>query len=304
MSVTVSAGGVRAWAVQRERGSTALLRLMIWIVLHLGWTVSRIILLGIALYFLASSRSARRASREYLYHALGRQPAIRDVIRHFFVFSSVIHERVYLLTGRTEKFAIDVEGLDDLRDLTAGGRGCVLLGSHLGSFEALRLVGRDAPMRVRPVMYRQNASAVTAILEALNPELQREIIEIGRPDTMLRVREALAAGQLVGILADRAPGPGKSFAVPFFGRPALFPTGPFIAIAGLSVPALLFWGIRTGPRRYTVRFEKFVDGVTIPRAARQDALADWIARYAGRLEAECRAHPFNWFNFFPFWAQE
>ncbi len=302
MSATVAAGASRDWAARRERGCTALVRLMIWITLNLGWTASRVILAGIAAYFYASSRTARAASRDYLGRVLGRPATAAQVFRHFHVFSSVILERVFFLTGRTEAFTVDVEGLEHLHEATAGGRGCVLLGAHLGSFEALRGLGRRAPMRVRPVMYRSNASAVTAVLEALDPEMQREIIEIGRPDTMLHVREALERGELVGMLADRSPGDGRVVPVPFLGGMAAFPTGPFIAIAGMNVPTLLVYGLRVAPRHYRVRFEPFASELKLPRATRAAALETCARAYAGRLEAQCRAHPYNWFNFFPFWS--
>ena len=30
---------------------------------------------------------------------------------------------------------------------------------------------------------------------------------------------------------------------------------------------------------------------------------EWVARFAASLEERCRAHPFNWFNFYPFWER-
>ncbi len=291
----------KAWARQRERGSTAMVRLMIFITLRLGNAVGRIILGPIALYFFLSSAAARAASREFLSRARTTPASGLAVLRHFFSFASVILDRVFFLSGRIDAFDIEIEGLDHLKRALAAGGGCVLLGAHFGSFEVLRILGRRANARVRPVMFRQNATAVTRVLEALDPGMQETIIEIGRPDTMLRVRESLARGEIVGMLADRAPNGTKLIAVPFLGGAASFPTGPFIAIASLGVPAVLFFGIRTGARRYTVRFEPFSDRIVLPRASRQQALRLLIERYAARLDAHCRAYPLNWFNFYRFW---
>jgi|GEM_PF-415390 predicted LPLAT superfamily acyltransferase len=294
----------RTWHTQGERGSPVLLRLMLWIVLHLGRFAGQALVHPIAWYFCATSTAARAASGDYLARVLGRPARRRDVIRHFHSFASVILERVYLLAGRLDGFEIEITGLDDLKSVLAEGRGCVLLGSHVGSFEALRIVGRLAPMRVRPVMYRRNAGALTRLLSQLDPQLDQTIIELGQPDTMLHVRDSLAAGEVVGMLADRAPGDGRLLSVPFLGAPAGFPTGPFIAIASLGAPCLLFYGLRTGRRRYSVRFEPFADRIELPRADRPAALAAWVTRYAERLEQVCREAPFNWFNFYPFWQQQ
>ncbi len=291
----------RTWDTQRERGSHSLLRLMLWIMLHLGWGAGRLLLAPIALYYFASSPTARRASRDFLARATGRPATSAAVLRHIFTFAAVIFERVFLLADRLDGFDIQLHGLDGLKSVLAEGRGCVLLGAHFGSFDVLRIVGRLSPHRVRPLMYRRNAGAVTALLEGLDPAMRDAIIEIGRPETMLEVRDALAAGEMVGMLADRAAGGGKLIETPFLGAPAQFPTGPFIAAASLDVPVLLFWGIRTGTRRYEVRFTPFADRIDLPRDGRAQTLRDCVARFAAELAAECRRHPYNWFNFFPFW---
>jgi predicted LPLAT superfamily acyltransferase len=291
----------QVWDTQRERGSKNMLRVALWIVLHMGRRAGRMLLYPTALYFVATTPMARRASREFLARATGRRAGFLDVLRHVHTFAAVILERVFLLANRLRSFDIDMRGLDLLKSTLAQGRGCVLLGAHFGSFEVLRIIGRHSPVRVRPLMYRRNAGAVTQLLEELDPVMRDAIIEIGQPDSMLAVRDALAAGEIVGMLADRAAGGGRLIDVEFLGKTAGFPTGPFIAIGHLEVPVLLFYGIRTGPGRYEVRFEPFADRIILPRANRAQALRDYVERFAASLAVECRRNPYNWFNFFPFW---
>ena len=274
---------------------------MLWITLTLGWAAGRALLYPITGYYLLTAPAARDASRDYLARVLGHRARLPDVARHVFTFASSIFERAFLLTGRLGRFRIDVDGVEHLVVTLGQGRGCMLLGAHFGSFEALRVVGRHAPVRVRPAMFRENSGAATRVLEALDPALQAAIIELGHPGAMLEIRESLARGEIVGMLADRAAGNGKMVTVPFLGRPAAFPAGPILLAAMLDVPVFLFFGIRTGARRYLVRFVPFADRIELGREERAAALRGWVRAYAGRLEAECRAHPFNWFNFYPFW---
>jgi predicted LPLAT superfamily acyltransferase len=56
-------------------------------------------------------------------------------------------------------------------------------------------------------------------------------------------------------------------------------------------------------RRYRLIMEPFAERVILPRAERKAALRGYVARYAGRLEHHARAEPFQWFNFFDFWAR-
>ena len=55
------------------------------------------------------------------------------------------------------------------------------------------------------------------------------------------------------------------------------------------------------PRHYVVRFEPFADRITLSPVNRAADLRPWVARYAKRLEAQCREYPLNWFNFYRFW---
>lgn len=291
------------WAQRPERGSAWLVRVMVAISFGLGWHAGWVILLGITAWFLATSPRARAASREYLGRVLGRPARFRDVTRHFYVFASSIMDRLFLVTGRTRRFRIRTAGLEHVQSVLARGQGCILLGAHLGSFEVLRTVAGTAPVPVRPLMFRRNAGALTRLLDRLDPELRESVIEIGSPDSMLRAREAVERGEIVGLLADRAPAGHRPVEAPFLGSPAPFPAGPFILAAVLGVPVVLFHAVRTGPRRYQVRFEPFADRVVLRRASRTADLEAWAARYAEALERACLAHPFNWFNFFPFWER-
>ncbi|HTI84749.1 MAG TPA: acyltransferase [Acetobacteraceae bacterium] len=290
-----------AWSARRERGSASLVRLMVWLTLGLGWPVGQALLYPITGYFFLFSRGARRASGGFLSRVLNRPATSREQFRHLFTFSCVLLDRLFLLSNRLRQFRIDVTGLEHVTAALAQGRGCVLLGSHLGSFEVLRAFGRRSPVPVRVLMYRANAGSYSRLVEPLDPTLRDAIIEIGTPEAMLLVRESLTRGEMVGILADRAPDGQKMVTVPFLGEPAAFPTGPLVLCAALAVPVVLFFGIHIAPRRYDVRFEAFADSIATERATRTEDIAGWIKRYVGRLEAFCREYPFNWFNFYDFW---
>jgi predicted LPLAT superfamily acyltransferase len=282
------------------------MQLMIWLALRVSWPVAQALLYPITAYFFLFSPGARRASRRFLARALQRPATAKEQFRHLFTFSCVLLDRVFLLSNRLRHFRIDVAGLDHVTTALARGRGCVLLGSHLGSFEVLRAFGREAPVPVRVLMYRANTGAYSRLVEGLDPTLADAIIEIGTPDSMLLVRESLARGELVGILADRAPVGQKMVTVPFLGDVAAFPAGPLVLCASLGAPVVLFSGIHGGLRHYLIQFEAFADRIVVERASRSEQIADWVRRYVGRLEAFCRAYPFNWFNFYEFWniAQE
>ena len=294
-----------SWTAQQPRGG-GWLRVMATIALGLGWHVAQLLLYPITLVYLASSPPRmRRASRRYLARALGRAPGLRDMWRLYFAFAATLLDRAYLLTGRTAGYAISIEGLDAMRRHADAGRGCILLGAHFGSFDALRsIAGAGAPVEIRILMHRHMADAAHALFNALDPSRARDVISLGNPAAMIEASECLARGGVIGILGDRASRGERMLTVPFLGQPAPVPGGPLQLAAILGAPVLLCFGTWLGPRRYALRFEPFAERVTLDRAAREAALAEWLGRYAGRLEAMCRAHPFNWFNFYDFWQEE
>lgn len=296
--------GARAaeWTRRSERGSILLIRFIVWASLRLGRPVTRAILRGVTAYFFLTARKARAASREYLARCLGHAPTLREEFRLLFSFASTIHDRVFFLARRFEAFAIEVHGTE-LFD--AGG--ALLMGAHLGSFEVLRACahmggGREVAM----AMYEENAQKVRSVLATLDPTMDADIVALGHIDSMLKLRERLERGALVGFLADRTLGDEPSVTVPFLGAPAPFPTGPMRMAAALRQRVVFMTGLYRGGNRYEVRFEPLADFRTLEglgRDQRDRLVRDAVTRYAQCLERHCRAAPDNWFNFFPFWTR-
>ena len=294
------------WKQRKEGGSWFAIWLIRAIGRYGGRGVARALLYPITLYFLLRRPAERRDSRAWLARALGRPATTRDVARHIHTFAATILDRVFLLSESTRRFEVAVQGLEALHAQLDLGRGVLLFGSHLGSFEVLRVLAQRRPdYAIRVVLDKQHNVAMQTLLDALNPELARNIIDAGQegPALMLEIQQAVQAGALVALLVDRAQPGGQTVAAPFFGRPAPFPTAPWLIAAVLKVPVVLGFGLYRGGNRYDLVFEAFSDGIDIPRAQRRTAVAALIRRYAQRLEHFARQAPFNWFNFYDFWER-
>lgn len=293
------------WMRQQERSNLAILKLMVWISLTFGRAFGRVVLYGIALYFTLFAPTARRASRAYLYRALGRWAQWTDGYRHVFSFATTIHDRIYLLNERFDLFDIEVVGAEALHAALARQPGALLIGAHLGSFEVLRAVGRGrAGLKVAMLMYEENARKINATLEAINPQATQDIIPLGRMDSMLEARGKLEAGYLVGMLADRSLGGDATADCLFLGEPAPFPVGPWRLAAMLRRPVYFMAGLYLGGNRYQLHFVPLADFTVTPRSERDAAISAAMQRYADCLTHFCRLAPYNWFNFFDFWRKE
>jgi len=280
------------------------MRLMTVFSLTVGRRAGRVILRVIAAYFFLFAPQARRASIEYLQRVLGRRPTMRDRFRQVMTFATTIHDRIYLLHDRFDLFDITVAGEDLMQDRVRAGGGAFLAGSHLGSFEVIRAAGRRQPdLKVAMVAYEANARKINAMIAAINPALAAGTVALGSAESMLRVQALLDEGAFVGMLADRTPGGEATQAVQFLGGPAKFPIGPMRLAALLRRQVILMVGVHCGGNRYRVAFESIADFSGVARHERENAIRTAVARYAGRLESYCRQYPYNWFNFFDFWAE-
>ena len=129
------------WMTLHERGTPASLQMIAWIALRLGRTLTRLLLYPIALYFVLTAHAARRASYEFLRRAQRGSIHWWHVFCHFHCFAATILDRLYLLRGEFERFDVSIHGKELLQRQLETCKGCILLGSHLGSFEVLRSLG-------------------------------------------------------------------------------------------------------------------------------------------------------------------
>lgn len=290
------------WTHASERGSLWLIRFMAWMSLTLGRPFTRVLLRIIAAYFLVFGGASRRNIAAYLRHCLGREPTLAEQYRVYFTFASTLHDRIYFLKDRFDLFHIERSGTG-----LVGDGGVLLMGAHFGSFEAMRACGRAlAGRRVVMAMYEDNARRINGVLSAVDPGAMRDVVALGRIESMLELRERIDEGAMVGVLADRTLGDEPTIGVPFLGEEARFPTGPMRMAAVLRLRVLFMAGIYRGGNRYDVRFEELADFTGLDglgRGERDARVQAAVERFAARLEHHCREAPDNWFNFHDFWKR-
>ena len=304
--MSLQADAPAGWSAEKERSSLRTLRLMRWIALTAGRRVARATLHPITLYFLATGGKARRESARYLSRALDRPARLVDVYRHFHCFAATILDRVYLLQEQFDQFELKTDGIGIMDEPLASGDGVLMIGAHMGSFEALRALGRERGVRVAMIMYEDNARLINTTLAALAPKAALHTIALGRLDAMLSLRRWLDSGGIAGLLGDRtlpvSSQRSRTYVLPFLGAPARFSDGPFRLAAMLRRPVIFMTGLYRGGHRYELRFLRLAD-FSAANASNRDALVrEALVRYVEVLESLCREAPYNWFNFYDFWA--
>lgn len=290
-----------AWLANEEYGTVLGIRFVVALCDLLGRPAARGFVRVLALYYTLFARTGRRASRAWLSRIFGRTATLREVYRHLCTFALVALDRVFLLQGKNELFELTSHGTEHLTALREAKQGAILLGAHLGSFEAMRARASGRGHDLHILAYFENAKKINRVLSELAPELHARVITLGSVDAMLRAKQVVDEGGSIAILGDRTGLNNKTAHVDFMGEQAPFPTGPFLLAATLGCPVLLVFGLYTGGNRYDLYCEPFAERIVLPRGDRERALAQYAQAYAARLAHFAQAHPYNWFNLYDFW---
>lgn len=305
------------WWRVAERGSVWAMRLTVGIYRLLGLRLTTAFIAPVIAYFFLTNRETRRASRQYLQRlyeitggvaALARAPTWRDCFRHYRQFGLTVLDRLVFATGGGDRIQIALHGREHFTRLLERRQGGVLLGAHLGSFDALRALAARAGIVVHVLMYTRHAERINSVLRKLDPQTAVRVIRIDHSslDILFRLKECVERGEFVAILGDRVP-PGRRprlRRVPFLGAPAPFPEGPFLLASLLGCPVLFMVALRRHDARYEIFAEVLSERVELPRREREARLEHLISAYAQRIEVYCRQAPYQWFNFYDFWDNE
>jgi predicted LPLAT superfamily acyltransferase len=288
-------------------------------------TVVRILTFPVAVsYFLVATR-ARAVSRlflrrmaEALEKETGAKPRGLSSFRHIHAFAMTVVEKVEAWGGKVDlnRIRFQDDDIKDLVDCLNRGRGALLICSHLGNTELLRALAcfnRTGVSRNVPVTAIVDFSIVpyfSRMLRELNPVSMLNLIsanDIG-PETIIRLEERVAAGELVVIAGDRtsARARDKYFLFPFLGKDAPFARGPFFLAALLRSPTYFVFALRENDVSLSSRFAMHVHKSPIcfdgPRKERNEKTRELARLFAARLEYYCKQRPHQWYNFYDFWA--
>jgi predicted LPLAT superfamily acyltransferase len=295
-----------------EAGFAGGIRFLFWVHRHLGAWPFRFLLFFVILWFFSVRRTARRASLEYLQRlhetSGGKTPPAnhRNSFRHFLTFAETVLEKLLAYDARLDSLPYHTEGAEPLLRLIAEKRGALIITAHLGNLELCRrLTQNRAHMKLTVLVHTHHAERFNRILHALNPKQEIDLVQVGRMDfkTAMLLSERIEAGNLVVIAGDRIPvkNENATLTLPFLGKKARFPSGPYILAAALTCPVFTLFSARRDQQFVITLRPLAQERIILPRKNRDQAIRPYLQAYVAALTEECQKNPLQWFNFFPFW---
>lgn len=300
------------WAKMQEAGGLAGMRFLLRVYRLCGRWPFRFLLFFVLLWFYARRRAAREASRDYLQRLRAFSkgatplPSSRNVFRHFLAFSEILLDKLLAMCASNSLTDYRVDGTGCVDPLFEQKRGALFVTAHFGNIELCRkLAERYAGVRLTVLGHTKNAARFAQMMKELDSDYDIDIVQVDNigVDTAIALAQRVSAGGFVVMTGDRVP-VGSTTAtvrVPFLGHEANFPVSPYVLAAALQCPLFAVFGARRQDG-FVITLRQLAETVCLPRRARETAIVPYATAFAGLLEAECLKVPFQWSNFYPFWA--
>jgi KDO2-lipid IV(A) lauroyltransferase len=230
-------------------------------------------------------------------------PAERTVLarRMYAHFGRVATDSLRLAAAGPEAvlpFVRVFEGEDLLRSVAAAGRGAIVLTGHLGNWELAGAWAAAIGLPIAGVVKPPSNPWVADLVERSRRRMGIETIPMPQARTI--VPEALAAGKLVGLVADQGAVRSNTW-VPFFGRRTQTAEGPGRFAVRTGAPVVFLAFVAEADGRYRGFAEMLVES---PRGDEPEMVARVATLFRRRLEAEVRLAPEQYLWTHRLWARE
>lgn len=221
------------------------------------------------------------------------------VLYNFFDFICDVGRSV----GQTRKQILariaSVEGEQTYRDARAAAKGAIVLTAHMGSFEVGMAALLEQERRVH-VVFRRDAFG---LFERTRSKLRRQLGVIEQPvdeglATWMKLREALAADEVVLLQGDRVMPGQKGRPVPILGGHMVLPTGPLRLAQASGAPIIPIFSVRQPDGRIRLFIEPpvFVDD--------QQSFEPGLEKIRSVIEKYLRLFPDQWLMIHKAWCED
>lgn len=270
-----------------------------------GLSPAYFILRFVALYYFLFSKPNIHIRNYFIQvHGYSNLKARLAVYRNNFLLGQTILDKVAVMSGIKNAFKVIHVNGDMLNELTAIGKGGILVSAHIGNWEVAGQGLNRLGTAFNVLMYSNEKEEVKEYMDGKMKEKKINIIAINEETKshIIELHKAFTNNELVVMHGDRYREGAKTLTADFFGRPAKFPAGPFVMAAKFGVPLCIVFAVKTDNHTYQFSTEEPIQVNRVRGEAELERVCkELLQKYIVEVEKMVKAHPHQWFNYYDFW---
>ena len=279
----------------RSRGGGLGHRFFIFLIRKAGIGFAYGFLALVVIYFIPFAPKATSAVWFYNRRILGygKLRAFQCLFIHYYRFGQTLIDKIAIAAGMGEKYRFEFDNYSEFLKILDSGSGVVMIGAHVGSWEAGSRFFGDYAKKMNIVLYDGESTGIKQAMENNSAETGYKVITVGDDglESILRIKNALDRGEYVCFQGDRYVNDEGTVEADFMGSRAHFPRGPFLIASRMRVPVVFYYSMREKGRIYRFRFVEAI----------QKSEKGLLDEYLKTTERIVRSYPRQWFNFYKFW---
>lgn len=283
----------------KSRGGRFGYQFFVYTIRLLGVRCAYVFLAFIVIYFIPFAPKATKAIWRYnrQQRGLGVFASIKELYCHYYVFGQTLIDKIAMRGGLVSKYHYEFDNYSRFLEILNSGQGVVMIGAHVGCWEAGAGFFGNYGKRINIVMVDAEHQYIKDVLEEnANEEKNYNIIPLNQNiiDAMLQMKVALNKGEYICFNGDRYIGKENTATADFLGSKALFPRGLFQIAVKCRVPVVFYYSMREPDCTYRFIFEE-------PLIEQKITPENLLEQYSKSLEKIVAKYPRQWFNFYDFW---
>ena len=284
----------------KSRGGVLGYKIFVFILKYLGLRAAYLLLIFVSFYFVLFSTKSTKAIFVFFRKRLKKNllKSAWGVYKTYYIFGQALIDRTAVLGGLGDKFTYDFDGEHFIKEIAEEGQGGVLISAHAGNWSmAGNILGKNMPdkAKVNIVMMADEHKKIQTFLDKTQSKQTANIIAINDDFShVVAMGMALRNGELLCMHGDRYMPGSETLIVDFFGEKVHLPSGPFQLTFRMKVPYTVVYAFKESANHYHF--------YSTPPFRNPTSAQDAAQFFATSMEEKIRKYPYQWYNFYDFWA--
>jgi predicted LPLAT superfamily acyltransferase len=192
-----------------------------------------------------------------------------------------------------------VEGFEHFQRLSQAEDAFLQLSSHVGNYELAGYTLLSDDKQFNALVYFGEKSTVMENRDKLFVDNHIHMIPVTQDMShVFEMNRVLQNGEILSMPADRFFGSEKSISLPFLGKEARFPLGPFSVATARGINVITVHVMKSSLKGYKVYVTPLDYDKQAPRREQERQLA---GAFVNELERILKMYPAQWYNYYEFW---